>query len=161
MKNNKEILNSFKDNLKEVKINSEVFNLVEKIIDGYDSLTYNIDELYYVNLFFIPSFESNFEKISFLQFSSVIKCSDLFNNNYGLLLKVVNKINISLPIGSILINTENQILFKYIHVGIQGEEIEKNVFLELINLINNIIRFNSNLLNQNNEEELEILLNKI
>ena len=161
MKNNKEILNSFKENLKEIKINSEVYNLVENIIDGYDSLTYTIDEIYYVNLFFIPKFETEIEEISFLQFSSIIKCSELFNNNHIQLLKVLNKLNVSLPIGSILINDENQILYKYIHIGNTGEEIEKKIFLELITLINNIIRFNSNLLIQNNEEDLEVLLNKI
>jgi hypothetical protein len=159
--NNKELLNSYKEKLNLIQISSEIYSLVDDVVKDLESLTYAINDKQFVNIFIIPDTSEQFEKLSLLQFTSIINFSDFLKKNPLVLFKLLNKVNQSLPIGCILVNSDNQILFKYIFTTIINEPVDDKLFEELIYTINNIIVFNENLLSQDNEIEIENILNKI
>jgi len=161
MKKNIDILNYYKERLQEINIGAEVLNIVEDIAQDLESLTYGINEKYFVNMFFIPDTEEQFEKLRLLQFTCIISYADFIKNNQYLLLKVLNNVNASLPIGSLVFTNENQILYKYVLTSNTEELIESVLFHEFISVINNVIQFSLNLLNQNNEEDLNSVMQQI
>lgn len=149
-----DFFNYYKEKLKEINLSSEIFNLVDSIADGLESLTYISNEKYYVNMFFIPDTEEQFKKLRLLQFTCLISCSDCINNNHLLKLKLLNKKNTQLPIGSIIYTDENQLVFKYIYATESEQPIESKLFHELVILLNSIIDDSSILFNNYNEDDL-------
>jgi hypothetical protein len=149
-----DFFNYYKEKLLEINLSAEIFNLVEDIVKGLESLTYIINEKHYVNMFFIPDTEEQFEKIRLLQFTCLINCSDYIKNNQLLLLKLLNKKNTQLPIGSIIYTDEHQLVFKYIYATDAEQPIESKLFNELVILVNSVIEDSSTIFNQYSEDDL-------
>lgn len=149
MKNELDFLNIYKNYLQEVKLESEIFNAGPNI----DSLTYAYKGKYFINIFFIP--DADFDNLSLLQFTCLLNCSDFLKNNQLILLKLLNKMNTSLPIGSIIYTEESQILFKYICASQVEQPLEAKLFHEFVNLLNYIIEDNSKIFMQNSEEVID------
>jgi hypothetical protein len=73
-------------------------------------------------------------------------------------LKLLNKKNTQLPIGSIIYTDENQLVFKYIYATESEQPIESKLFHELVILLNSIIDDSSILFNNYNEDDLNAYL---
>jgi hypothetical protein len=155
MKTNMDFFNYYKEKLQEINLSAEIFNLAESIVKGLESLTYISNEKYYVNMFFIPDTEEQFEKLRLLQFTCLISCSDYIINNQLLLLKLLNKKNTQLPIGSLIYSDEHQLVFKYIYATDAEQPIESKLFQELVGLLNSVIEDSSTIFNQYGEDDLK------
>ena len=70
-------------------------------------------------------------------------------------LKLLNKKNTQLPIGSLIYSDEHQLVFKYIYATDAEQPIESKLFQELVGLLNSIIEDSSTIFNQYGEDDLK------